>query len=296
MSNLNIYKFEEWLRIKNLSENTIQQYLYYFMNYNKNTISQELCNKFLSEKINNNNVARSFLRNLKAFIIENYKELGFEKEEIIDINMIHIPNVTGRKKKKVIEIISIEDLNKIEEKLYTEKEKLMLLISFYGMLRVGELFKLRINSFYWDDWNKDQSKSIKVKIEGKGNKEEIVFIPSFIAKRLQNYIEQNSQKYKKFLEESNLFGINNYTLKSIKSKSSSWGRKLNNAGKITGISHRIYPHLLRHSFASFLINEKKIDIRKVQELLRHSSITSTQIYTHIDKKQLKEEIDSFINL
>jgi len=99
-----------------------------------------------------------------------------------------------------------------------------------------------------------------------------------------------------------LIFIKNYTNhRSIKSGATTWQKKLREAGikakliKFDGKGNiipetSVHPHTLRHSRASYLVNEKGMDIRKVQILLRHSSITSTEIYTHIDKEKLKERI------
>ena len=90
----------------------------------------------------------------------------------------------------------------------------------------------------------------------------------------------------------------------VKNSGRSWQIKLGAAGIKSGLTKLdsekhpiadtiIHPHRLRHSYASYLMNIKGMDIRKVQEILRHSSITSTQIYTHIDKEGLKEELEKF---
>ena len=83
-----------------------------------------------------------------------------------------------------------------------------------------------------------------------------------------------------------------------------WQLKLAEAGVRAGITQvspedkiiketAVHPHRLRHSYASHLLNVVGLDLREVQELLRHSSIQSTQIYTHVSKGQLKDKLSDF---
>ena len=115
--------------------------------------------------------------------------------------------------------------------------------------------------------------------------------------RIAKYIK--SQKY---LDINSTIFIKNYlNHRSIKSGATTWQKKLREAGikakliKFDGLNNiipetSIHPHMLRHSYASYLVNDKGMDIRKVQIFLRHSSITSTEIYVHIDREKLKEEL------
>jgi len=289
MPKILIYKFEEWLKNRSLSKNTIQQYLYYYIKYGNSPINQVFFTKFISKV--NNSVSKSFLRNLKEFIIVNYKELGFSKEDIIDINLIVIPKFAGRKAKEIKEVLSIDDISKIEQQLLSEELKLMLLISFYGALRVSEVLKIRIKSFNWNEWKLNQSKPIELKIKGKGNKDRIIYISNKIAERLGNFIEGNLRRYKK--TDYLIFNNKDTEFETIKSKSTIWGKILKKAGKDAGLTIDVHPHLLRHSFTTYLLHkEKPLPIEKVQLFLGHSNITSTQRYVHIDQKELKEDFEN----
>jgi len=288
MRRIPLYKFENWLRSKGLSENTIDQYVYYFAKFVHDDITQETISEFLSHKGNRNSVARSFIKNMKKYVVTHYKELGYSKEEVLETNLIDIPIVTGRTPNKKILPITLEEVFQIEKQLPNEKRKLMLLISFYCALRVSELLTLRVESVQWTEWSKDTSKMCECLIDGKGGKQEYVFIPPKIATRLGKYIKGKPSQYsdpKQFI-----FLVGEATRDNIKSKSTTWGRYLSQAAEKANITQHVHPHLLRHSAASYLINEKKMDSRRVQEALRHSSITSTQIYTHIKKDDLKEEL------
>ena len=297
--NINIEKFESWLRNKNLKERTIEEYLYYFSKFLDNVFNQETVSRFLANKSHRNIVARSFLVNLRKFILVNYKELGFTIDQRLEASEIELPKITGREKKREITPLKLEDIKLLEKHLETEKLKLQLLCSYYGALRVGEMLKIKVISFNWEDWKKDMSKMGECKVLGKGDKEGVAFFPKQLMVRVAKYIR--SQKN---LDLNSTIFIKNYqSHRSIKSGATIWQKKLREAGikakliKFDGEGKiiqetSIHPHSLRHSYASHLVNEKKMDIRKVQILLRHSSITSTEIYVHIDREKLKEELAS----
>jgi len=293
MRTIPINKFEDYLLTKRLSERTIQEYIYYFNKFDEYDLTQDRIGEFLSEKRNRNPVARSFIKNLLEFIRINFKDLGYSKEDIIDISLIETPKITGRTKKRIIEVISIEQIYNLEKEMRTERLKLMLLVCFFGALRVKELIRLQVKDFDWSTWcnqyNQGNKKVLRVKIKGKGNKEDIVFIPYEVAKRLYNYITKN--KFKDTSEYIFYKGEDVDNLNKIKSKSVIWNRELKRCAKRIGMEEDLHSHLLRHSLSNYLLNVKKLEIRKVQEFLRHSSITSTQIYTQINKEDLQKSIE-----
>ena len=297
--NIAIDKFDSWLRNKNLKERTIEEYIYYFNKFRDNVFNQETVSRFLANKSHRNIVARSLLVNLRKFILVNYKELGFSIDQRLEASEVELPKITGREKKREIIPLKYEEILLLEKHLETEKLKLMLLCSYYGALRVGELLKIKVISFNWQEWKKDINKMGECRVLGKGDKEGIALFPSKLMIRVSRYIR--SQKN---LDINSTIFIKNYTNhRSIKSGATTWQKKFREAGikakliKFDGNGKiipetAIHPHSLRHSYASYLINEKGMDIRKVQVFLRHSSLTSTQIYAHIDRDKLKEELSA----
>ncbi|MBO9675475.1 MAG: site-specific tyrosine recombinase XerD [Sphingobacteriaceae bacterium] len=152
----------------------------------------------------------------------------------------------------------------------------------YGCgLRVTELTELRISGLF------PQIEFIK--IIGKGNKERLVPIGSTALKLLDIYINQvrvhiNIKKGNEDFIFLNRFGskLSRITIFNL----------IKSLALATGLKKTISPHTLRHSFATHLI-EGGADLRAVQEMLGHSSITTTEIYTHIDRDYLKEVITHF---
>jgi len=295
--NIDTHKFESWLINKNLKERTIEEYLYYFNKFRDNVFDQETVSRFLSNKSHRNIVARSFLINLRKFILVNYKELGFTIDQRLEASEVELPKITGREKKREIIVLKLEDIMLLEKTMETEKLKLQLLCSYYGALRVGEMLKIKVISFNWKEWKKDMSKMGECKVFGKGDKEGVAFFPKELMIRIAKYI-----KSQKDLDINSTIFIKNYVNhRSIKSGATPFQKKISEAGVKAGLikfdkkgqiiqETSIHPHILRHSYASYLVNEKNMDIRKVQIFLRHSSLSSTQIYVHIDRDKLKEEL------
>jgi len=293
-----IDKFEDWLRNKNLKERTIENYVYYFNKFTADSFTQETISRFLADKTNRNSIARGFLVNFKKFLTVNYKELGFSQESRLNIAEVELPKLTGRVKQRIIKPIPHEHIELLERNLETEKEKLELLLSYYCALRLGELLKINILSFDWDKWKKDPSKMGECRVFGKGDKEGIALVPALLMKRIAIYI-----KTKNFSSLDSRIFVRGNTDINLKNKSRTWQNKLREAGLKAGLTKRdsegkiikdtaIHPHRLRHSYASYLLNEKGLNLKEIQEVLRHASLQSTQIYTHTDKEALKGKLEA----
>lgn len=299
-------KFEDWLRNKNLKERTILDYMYYF---NKFTVTHQLYNqetisKFLALKINRNSTSRGFLINLKKFLMMNYKELGFTLDDRMEISETELPKLTGRPKQRIITPLSKEEIDKLEAVLGNEKEKIQLLLSFHCGLRLGELLKITIISFNWNKWKQDMESMGECRVLGKGDKEGIALVPAYLMKRLARWIRSNPNKFSYI--NAPLFinrPIEQATPKYLMHAGRTWELTLAKAGVKAGITLLdannkpiketvVHPHRLRHSCGSYLLNELGLDIREVQEVLRHSNISSTQIYTKINVENLKAKLSN----
>ncbi len=148
-------------------------------------------------------------------------------------------------------------------------------------LRVSELVNIQIHDLKFDD--------AVIKVTGKGNKERIVPIGAKAEKILTKYIEHSRPK---LLKESSIqpkvFISHNG---KILTRAMIWNI-VKSAALLAGIKKNIYPHTLRHSFASHLL-QNGADLRVIQEMLGHADISTTQIYTHVDQSRLRNIIKSF---
>ncbi len=299
--NISGEKFSNWLRSKNLKERSIENYMYYFNKFiiDYPGFNQEYVNRFLASKSNMNSIARSFLVNFQKYIKVNFKEIGLSEDLRIEATIVELPKLTGRVKQRIIKPLSNDEILLLEKNLDTEALKLQLLISYYCGLRLGELLKINILSFNWDQWKKDPGNYAECRVYGKGDKEGIAFVPPELMVRLKAFIKENnfsSVNSKLFLKDlPSGHSIN------IKNRSRIWQQKLRQAGIRSGITKldnnkeviketAVHPHRLRHSFGKLMLVDKKFNMKEVQELMRHASIQSTQVYVNIDKEHLKEKL------
>jgi len=148
---------------------------------------------------------------------------------------------------------------------------------YAGGLRLSELIGLNVSDINW------QSKQLKVL--GKGSKERFCHFGKPATKMLKKWLECREMYVKD--DEKALFLSN----RGLRISASSVRVRMQKLCSEKGISQRVYPHLMRHSFASHML-ESSQDLRAVQELLGHAHLKTTQIYTHLDFQQLAKTYDA----
>ena len=177
----------------------------------------------------------------------------------------------------VIKLIEANDLSKPEG----ERNK-AIIETLYGCgLRVSELVNLRISNLHFDIGF--------IKILGKGSKERWVPVGEMAMTQINTYLNfvRNQQEVKKGNED--IVFLNRRGSKLSRVMIFNVVKQL---AKTAGIQKTISPHTLRHSFATHLV-EGGADLRAVQEMLGHESITTTEIYTHLDRRFLRETIEKY---
>ena len=287
-----IKSFKSYLQIeRSLSENSVQAYtrdVKKFANYaipldlSELNITIDNIRKFLSEIKDEGISARSQARiisGIKAFykylIMEDYLKLN-------PTELIESPKI-GLKLPDVLSLVEIDSLiagvdltNK-----QGERNRAILETLYSCGLRVSELINLQLSNTHF--------KQGYLKVIGKGDKERLAPIGGRAIKYLTIYINEvrSHQEIKKGHE--NFVFLNNRGTKLTRVMIFVIIQKL--AEKI-GIKKKISPHTFRHSFATHLI-EGGADLRAIQEMLGHESITTTEIYTHLDKEYLRSNIIQF---
>ena len=235
---------------------------------------------FLSDLHQHNISARSqsrIISSIKSF----YKFLLLEKE--INVNpseLIESPKI-GKKLPEFLTIHEIDHLIKSIDRSKKEGERnLAMLEVLYGCgLRVSELIELKVSEIYW--------KEGFIRIIGKGNKERLVPLGKIASKHLKIYIDEirvHQNKIKDHFIDHVFINKNGTKLSRVMVF-----KIIKNLALQSGIKKNISPHTLRHSFATHLV-EGGADLRAVQEMLGHQSITTTEIYTHLDRNYLKQTI------
>ncbi len=296
-------KFENWLANKQLMRITIDNYMYYFFKFAKDhsLLNQESAVDFYSKKANRNSIGKTFLINYRKFLMENHKELQINVEELGDLVEMDLSSFKIGRKSHLVYPIPHEDIPLLEKHLSTERLRIQLWLTYSSGLRLGEALKIRFRSFNWSEWGKDMTKMGECRVMGKGGKPGIALVPGDIMNRISHFFQ--SHEFNPLTENSLLFlkGTMPDDEINVKNQARTWQMHLNQAGLKSGITKRdekgnviketsVHPHRLRHSYGHYLLNVKKLNLREVQELLRHTSITSTQVYTHIDKEELKEKL------
>ncbi len=187
---------------------------------------------------------------------------------------------TPKIKRVLPEVLSIEDVEKLlsspeESSPEGIRDKCMLEVLYATGIRVSELVELRLN-----DVNFELGYIIAY---GKGSKERIVPIGDKAKNKLKEYLDTSRPKLLKSRTSVNLF----VTRLGKKMTRQGFWKIVKTYSKKSGITKKISPHTLRHSFATHLL-ERGADLRAIQIMLGHSDISTTQIYTHIERGRLKE--------
>ena len=288
-----IKSFQSYLKIeRGLSKNTMANYTFdlerlcLFLNENAITISpekitEETIQQFIyavSKEVNGRSQAR-IISGLKSF----FSYLIFEDYRADNpMELIESPKI-GRKLPDTLSVADIDDLIAAIDLSTDEGERNRAIVeTLYSCgLRVTELITLKISDLFFDEGF--------IKITGKGNKQR--FVP--VAKSTQKYIELYKNNIRTHLNIGKGFEDTLFLNRR--------GKQLTRAMIFTiiktlavkiNLSKNISPHTLRHSFATHLL-ENGADLRSIQMMLGHESITTTEIYVHLDRKHLTQILHTF---
>lgn len=212
-----------------------------------------------------------------------YKYLLLEDEVENDpTELIEMPKL-GRKLPAVLNLHEIDRmLSAIDLSLPEGHRNKAMIETLYSCgLRVSELVELKLSNLYFDDEF--------VKVVGKGNKERLVPIGDEAMQSVILYIQHHRKLISPQKGEEDIVFLNRRGKRLSRVMVFLITKQLAEAA---GIKKTISPHTFRHSFATSLV-EGGADLRAVQQMLGHESITTTEIYTHLDREYLKSVIDQF---
>jgi len=180
-----------------------------------------------------------------------------------------------KKEKKIPSVLSKEEVKKMFENTFTLKSKLILQLLYSSGLRVSEIVKLRKQDLDFNEntgWVRG----------GKGKKDRMFIFSPKLSNKLQRFISKHID-WNYVFSKTNPLSTRN--IQKIVQK----------VTRNSGIDKEVHPHTLRHSFATHLL-DAGTDLRKIQFLLGHASIATTQIYTHISSEQVKNIRNPLDNL
>ena len=287
-----INDFKDYLKIeRGLSENSITSYendinkLKSFLNdkgkISPLNVSADHIKEFvynISKEVKANSQSR-IISGLKSF----YDYLLFEK--LIKINPMS--NIESPKlRRKLPSTLSIEEINSMInniDKTKKESERNIAIIeTLYGCgLRVSELINLKISDLYFEE--------DFVKVTGKGNKQRLVPVSEVNKQCINTYLINSRTKLNIDSRSSDIIFLNRNGYKLTRAMIFTIVKSLS---KKAGIKKTISPHSFRHSFATHLL-ENGADLKTIQQLLGHESITTTEIYMHLDNKALVNVMKKF---
>ena len=175
-----------------------------------------------------------------------------------------------KKEKRIPNVLTKEEVKKLLDACKNRKSRLMLSLLYAAGFRVSELVSLKHSDLSFDE------KTGHIR-QAKGKKDRIFNIPNFLLDALKEQAENQKQSGQEFLFSGAKGRLTERNIQKI----------VKNTAKKAGIQKDVHPHTLRHSFATHLL-ESGTDIRFIQELLGHSSISTTEIYTHVSAEELKK--------
>jgi len=241
-----------------------------YLNINKDEIREFL--KYLdSLKYSNSTISRilSALRHFYSYLVLEGK---------IDSNIFKTIR-NPKKERKLPNFLQPDELETIFDSIDLDSDlgirnRFIVELLYATGIRVSELTSLQVNDF--DKGNKE------IKVYGKGGKERIVYFGDYALKYLNKYINEarpnllNGKKSNTLLINNNGGDLTSRGVELI----------INKVVNEAALKHHISPHVLRHTFATDMLNEGA-DLKSVQELLGHSSLSTTQIYTHVTNDRLR---------
>jgi integrase/recombinase XerD len=292
--NEKINDFENFLRFeRNFSENTLDAYLrdikklrdyaaFDLENTGPFEITYENIQEYLFQRSKKKFSERSQARWISS--IKSFFKYLVEDEFRTDnpTNLLEGPKLGLY----LPDTLSFEDVNRIIAVIKNDtdlgrRNHCMVEVLYGCGLRVSELIDLKISNINF--------KESYLKVEGKGDKSRFVPMASFTSKLIKDYIRDIRSKYKINKKCEDILFLN--------SRGSAMSRVIvfiiiKELTEKAGINKKISPHTFRHSFATHLL-QNGADLRYIQEMLGHSSITTTEIYTHLKNEELRDVILNF---
>ena len=284
-------EYRAYLKLeKGLSPNSVEAYM---MDYQR---LQEYCDAHQID------VVYATFDDLKAFVFDTFKTIRTVSTQARLVAGIHSfyrfllyhkyieqdPSElieTPKKEQHLPEVLSLEEIDKMIAQIDLSKNEShrnrAIIEMLYGSgLRVSELVNLRLSDIYLQEGY--------MRITGKGSKQRLVPISAEATKWFQYWlIDRNTLNIKQ--EASDIAFLNRYGRQLTRAMIFTIIKQLATAA---GITKNISPHTLRHSFATHLL-QNGADLRVIQQLLGHESISTTEIYTHVDIHDLREAILKF---
>ena len=265
-------KLNTEMRLRGFSKMTIKAYIYHntnFLNYIKkqeNKICEDDVKNYLSYLIGRDYSVASISLVRAA--------LKFYYDEILKKNIVNFK--TSKAEKKLPVVLNKTEVRRLIANAGNERNMLIIKMLYSSGLRLSECINLRVRDIEFEE-------KIAWVRAGKGKKDRMIIMAENLLNELKAYL-------KKLPEQEYVFSGPNgrFSARHVE-------RIVKGAAEMAKIQKKVTPHTMRHCFATHLL-EAGIDIRKIQELLGHSNLQTTQIYTRVSKEELKKVKSPLDNL
>jgi len=269
---MELQKLETELKLRAFSPETVKAYLYWnndlLKNVNKNPVdmTEDDIKNYIAKKLSNGVDAKSIVLVRAA--------LKFFYDEVLEKKIVNLK--TPKVAKKLPIVLTKDEIVRLINSVRNNKHRLMISLMYSSGLRLSELLNLKVGDL-------ELVEKIGWVRSGKGSKDRIFILPEKLIDELKDYVEGKKESDYMFTGRNGRMTPRNVQ-KIIK-----------RAIKVAGIEKDIHPHSLRHSFGTHLL-EDGVDIRKIQVLMGHSNLSTTQIYTHVTTDELKKIKNPLDNL
>lgn len=243
-------------------------------------VDQIVIRNFLTDEIMHGISKRSQKRRLSALKHFYSYLVKTDQVEINPFNYVKPPKME-KKYPTILYANQVKELlkeNRNRTDLLASRDQAILELLFYSGVRASELVNIKLSDI--------NIRSRMARILGKGNKERVVPFTDECAKTIDKYIKECRPKLAKHNEQISIYLFLNNNGKKLTSRGLEY--ILKNIEEKIGMNLGLHPHLLRHTFATTLL-ENGADLRVIQELLGHESINTTQVYTHVTQEGMKKE-------
>lgn len=258
-----IQTLEVELKLRGRSEKTIRtysmhlQHFFDFVRKEPDQVTEYDIKNYLKYLVYTKKCKNSTINLILSVLKFYFSELL--KRHIISVKTVKVGRVLPK-------VLTKEEVLRLFESAGSERAKLILALLYGTGMRVSELCNLKVNDIEWSEgygWIRG----------GKGKKDRLFILPKKIKKKLYKYVKKHKKEYVFPGRKGKL------TERAVQ-------RLVQRTAKRAGLEKRVTPHTLRHSFATHLLDDG-VDIRKIQELLGHANLSTTQIYTYISTTALK---------
>jgi integrase/recombinase XerD len=261
-------KFRQELLVSGYSPRTMKMYLFYTKDFLEKTgkpiesIAREDVVAYLAkqkEEAGLSNTSLSLIHSALRFFFHDF----LHKKIIEDIKL-------PRKEKKLPTVLTKQEIKKLIKAAKRGRNRLLIEFLYSSGVRVSEAVKMKVDDL-------DLNEGIARVKGGKGKKDRVIILSKKWISSIKKYLNRKKIKSEFVFSKKNGKPLSTDTVQRI----------IRKAAEKAGINKHVTPHTLRHSFATHLL-EKGENIRKIQELLGHSNLSTTQIYTKVSVEELKK--------